>query len=127
VADHTQKHDDLKDLEEIPLYTAPPAAPLVREVAVDEIAAWLIAEGDTEIHMPIPASLVEGGRRYVRAGKTEKHSGDCTNESHSCVVCGVENARLHARQMVEALAALSSPHTESAEGGNGGTEGVRKP
>jgi hypothetical protein len=31
VADHTQKHDDLKDLEEIPLYTAPPAALLVRE------------------------------------------------------------------------------------------------
>jgi hypothetical protein len=85
VADHTQKHDDLKDLEEIPLYTAPPAAPLVRE-ALEQI-------------------------------KTV-----CADNEHSP---GKDMALAFVRQLAER--ALSSPHTESAEGGNGGTKGVRKP
>lgn len=77
--------------------------PVQSTLRLDELAAWLCALEDAECHKPVPESLVEHGRRYIRAGKTEKHSGDCTNECHSCVVCGTEGYLLHARQIIEAL------------------------
>jgi hypothetical protein len=74
------------------------------EARVDELAAWLCALEDAECHKPIPESLIEHGRRYIYAGVTEEHCGDCTKQSHSCVVCGTDGYRLHARQILAALA-----------------------
>jgi hypothetical protein len=77
-----------------------------------ELAALLCALEDAECYKPIPESLIEHGRRYIRAGMTEKHCGDCTNDCHSCVVCGTDGYLLHADQI---LAALRSSATDSAQ------------
>lgn len=81
------------------------------EKTVNELAAWLLALEDASMYEPVPASLVEHGRRYVHAGLTEKHSGDCTKECHTCVVCSTSDAIAKAKQILEALCSFRVAQT----------------
>jgi hypothetical protein len=81
-------------------HTSPVSA---SEKTVNELAAWLIALEDATMYEPVRDSLIEHGRVYIHAGLTEKHSGDCTNESHTCVVCSSSDAIAKAKQILAAL------------------------
>lgn len=85
-----------------------PAAKTAEDETIKELAAWLLALEDASMYEPVPVSLVEHGRRYIDAGLNEKHSGDCTNESHSCVVCSTSNAMAKATQILSALTPSSA-------------------
>jgi hypothetical protein len=94
-------------------FSAPRVEPVAGDnVQIDELAAWLCALEDADSHKLIPESLIERGRRYIYAGVTEEHCGDCTKQSHSCVVCGTDGYRLHAKQMLLHFSALAAPPSQ---------------
>lgn len=71
----------------------------------DEVAAMLLARDEAEYHLeqPIPDSLIVWGRHCIATGKDAKHSGDCTNESHSCARCITDLVLAQADQIIAAL------------------------
>lgn len=71
----------------------PPDATAQRE----EIAAFLLARDEDEFN---PERFMDWARNLIEAGKREKHSGDCTKESHSCVVCGANTALANADRIL---------------------------
>lgn len=70
---------------------------------VNELAAWLVALEDAAMYEPVPDSLVQHGRMYIHGALTEKHSGDCTNECHTCVVCSGSDHIAKAKQILAAM------------------------
>lgn len=71
----------------------PPDATAQREA----IAAFLLARDEDEFN---PEQFMDWARNLIEAGKREKHSGDCTKESHSCVVCGANTALANADRIL---------------------------
>lgn len=72
----------------------------------EELAAMLLARDEAEYHKPIPTHLIEWGRTCIRDGKDAVHSGDCTNECHTCARCLTDSTLMQADQI---LAALTTP------------------
>lgn len=69
----------------------------------DMLAAMLLARDEAEYHKPIPVGLIEWGATCIRAGRDAKHSGDCTNECHTCGRCLADSTLAQADQILAAL------------------------
>jgi hypothetical protein len=82
---------------------------------VNELAAWLIALEDATMYEPVRDSLIDHGRMYVHAGLTQDHSGDCTNECHTCVACSTSDAIAKAKQILAALQSFEFAKTPDLE------------
>lgn len=74
----------------------------------EELAAMLLARDEAEYDKPIPERLIQWGRVCIAAGKDAKHSGDCTNESHTCGRCLADWTLKQAEQILAMLNGLKS-------------------
>lgn len=56
------------------------------------IAAFLLARDEACVSKPVPEELIQWATALVKTGAQQKHSGDCTKESHSCIRCTADRA-----------------------------------
>lgn len=71
------------------LASQPAAAPVGGR---EEIAAFLLARDGADTNVPVPHGLILWAHNLLTNGKDAAHSGDCTNECHSCVRCTADRA-----------------------------------
>jgi len=91
----------------------------VQHACRDEIAAYLMARDESGQARPLSSRLLEWGLTCVFAGKNAKHSGDCTNECHSCGRCITDTVLADADAIL--AAAMPSPWKDISSAPKDGT------
>ena len=72
----------------------------IREAAIDEAIVALLSSEDPDLDHD---ALVRNNREVVRKVRSGiPHSGDCTNECHTCFVCLVAEYEHKARMVLSA-------------------------
>jgi hypothetical protein len=80
---------DLAAAIDTALASQPAAAPVGGR---EEIAAFLLARDEADTNVLVPHGLILWARNLLTNGKDAAHSGDCTNECHSCIRCTADRA-----------------------------------
>jgi len=85
------------------------ATPAVGGEARIAVAEYLLARDEADGNVPVPHGLILWARNLLANGKDAVHSGDCTNECHSCVRCTADRALRQADEVLALAAPSASP------------------